>query len=111
MDKELIKQKIHKYCEKVKNGFNNTVKWAEEHPAAAAMIVAGTGTALTKGVKYAQIYADHIHRTHDFYDPRRGLYVRTRRTPTTRELLEIDRRYKNGESYVSILADLGLTKR
>lgn len=43
-----------------------------------------------------------------FYDPRTGRYSYSRRPLDWRETEELDRRYRNGESYSSILHDMRL---
>lgn len=111
MNKEQLNEKFKGFKEKAKETCFGILTLIEEHPVASAMLISVSVKVVSKAIKCAGIYNDNVHRNRDFYDPRRGMYVRTRRTPTTRELLEIDRRYKNGESYVSILADLGLTRR
>lgn len=45
-----------------------------------------------------------------YYDRRRGHYVETRRKLKSSELLELDKRYKNGEDYTTILNSMRLTK-
>lgn len=45
-----------------------------------------------------------------YYDKRRGHYVETRRKLNSRELRELDRRYKNGEDYSEILYSMKLMK-
>ena len=45
-----------------------------------------------------------------YFDKRRGHYVETRRKLNSRELLELDRRYKAGEDYTEILYSMRLTK-
>ena len=46
----------------------------------------------------------------DMYDRRAGHYVSVKRKLTGRELEELDRRYKSGESYSKILSDMRLLK-
>lgn len=52
---------------------------------------------------------DKLHERR-FYDPRKGRYVESRRKLNTKEELELERRYNQGESYRSILYDMGLLK-
>ena len=66
------------------------------------------GTVDVAGV--AKLHEDKVHRERDFYDPRVGKTTRASRKLKSYELNEIERRYNRGESYQSILFDMGLWK-
>lgn len=54
--------------------------------------------------------ADDKHRKTEMWDPVEGHWWKLRRELTSRELLEIEHRVKNGEPRGEVLADMGLLK-
>ncbi len=54
--------------------------------------------------------ADDKHRKTEMWDPVEGHWWKLRRELTSRELLEVEHRVKNGESRGEVLADMGLLK-
>lgn len=85
--------------------------YVKEHPLEAATTV-GTLFAGYKKLHSMRLdYVEEDRRHRDFYDPRTGKHVWARRKLTARELMRIDARYKAGDSYTQILADMGLLAR
>lgn len=91
---------------KLHNGYN----WAKDHPVETLSIIGGVATGASKAYKFAKLHEDKVHRERDFYDPRVGKTTRASRKLKSYELNEIERRYSRGESYQSILFDMGLWK-
>lgn len=89
-------------------------QWASEHREEAiglATVVVTGAVSLTKlavrdnNRRKAEQYKD-LH----WYDPSLGKYLTLKRKATAKEILEVDRRHKNGESITSILDDMRLIK-
>lgn len=57
---------------------------------------------------YDTRYMTRDERDRRFYDNRMGRYVYARRVPSNYEMQEIERRYRDGESYREILHSMGL---
>ena len=74
------------------------------------LVVAGlAGGAKIIGKIHASNREDYIHeRRH--WDPRAGEYYESRRKLNKREKLEMDERYRAGESKIQILNSMGLLK-
>ena len=95
---------------KFKDGALKAAYWAADNKE----IVIATGTLLLGGARLA--YKQHNQNREDrirerrFYDPRKGRYSEARRNLSKKELNQIERRYDSGESYRSILDDMGLLK-
>ena len=107
-----LKQKL-KIEEKKRKAKENALKfayWAADNKE----VVIGVGTLILGGARLG--YKQHKQNREDrirerrFDDPRKGRYSEARRNLSRKELGEIERRYDNGESYRSILDDMGLLK-
>ena len=72
-------------------------------PAIAATV--GIAKHTSRAYKAKQ---EELHWERDFYDPRTGTHYTTKRTPSQRQRVEIDRRFRNGEMKGEILRDMGL---
>lgn len=120
--KEKIMSAAKRVCNAAKKIWNGIIdilsawsgkafNYVKEHPLEAATTV---GTLFAGYKKLHSMRLDYIEedrRHRDFYDPRTGKHVWARRKLTTRELMRIDARYKAGDSYTQILADMGLLAR
>lgn len=95
---------------KVVDAATKTVKWVKENPIAAATIAGAVASSASKGYRAYRLHEEKVARDRRFYDPRTGKYTTSRRNLKGWELDEIEERYNNGESYNSILRDLGLRK-
>lgn len=60
--------------------------------------------------KHEVIKSEQNHRDLDHYDPRTGVWSQSKRKLSKKERLVMDERYKNGESKIKILEDLGVLK-
>lgn len=104
------KLKIEQKKRQIKENALKFAYWAADNKE----IVIGVGTLILGGARLG--YKQHKQNREDrirerrFYDPRKGRYSEARRNLSKKELGEIERRYDNGESYRSILDDMGLLK-
>lgn len=104
------KLKIEEAKRKAKETALKAAYWAADNKE----LVIGAGTLLLGGARLA--YKQHAQNREDrirerrFYDPRKGRYSEARRNLSKKELNQIEKRYDNGESYRSILDDMGLLK-
>lgn len=101
--REGLKRKAKGAIDGVKKKVNQFVDWAMLHPGEAiAILTLGAGV-LKKGCGTIESVAENRRRDLDFYDPRTGRHTIAKRRPSARESVEIDRRYRAGESYEEIL--------
>lgn len=107
-------RKIKKLIKKLVSWIKKTVKavgrWISKNKE--YLVMAGPLVAATVA-KLSRMYMTHredVIRERRFYDPRFGRYSTARRRLRPRELRVVDERYAAGESYRSILDDLGLLK-
>ena len=104
------KLKVEEAKRKAKETALKAAYWAADNKE----VVIGAGTLLLGGARLG--YKQHKQNREDrirerrFYDPRKGRYSEARRNLSKKELTQIERRYDNGESYRSILDDMGLLK-
>lgn len=61
-----------------------------------------------KVVSRNKVAKEEKRRARDYYDPRTGRHWVCKRTPSMKDQLRIEARYKAGESYGSILKDMKL---
>ena len=118
MDKTLLKFKFEsakrKAAEVAGKGIELAkagIEYTKENKEIIIPIVIGGTTIAKKMAKEHSAKQEEKNRLTRYYDPRRGKYTHTKRIPTNREALEIERRYDAGESYRSILSDMGLARR
>jgi len=107
---EQIKAWARQKAARAKMKAGDVVRWIKEHPVEAAALGTAAVTVANKGAKIYGIHSEMKRRDTDFYDPRTGTHAFTRRRLKAREQAEIDRRYNQGESYVSIFNDMNLLK-
>lgn len=109
-DKVRFKIKVEQAKRKVLNGIYQTVNWCVHNKELALGIAAaGVGTAKVVGKLGAAKREDYVHEIRH-WDPRAGEYYESRRKLNKREKLEMDARYRAGESKIQILNDMGLLK-
>lgn len=89
-----------------------TINWCKEHPKETiAILVVGSGV-ISQTTKFInkQYTLNEMKRLKELsiYDRSNGHYYYMKRTPTTNEWLEIERRKKAGESIGMILKDMNL---
>ena len=102
------KRKVTDWWNNTKRKANDLVDWALEHPSEALTAAAAIGGVLKVSSRTLRVFAENRRRDLDFYDPRTGRHVWAKRKPTARESVEIDRRYRAGESYEQILWEMRL---
>jgi hypothetical protein len=111
------------FKEKVTDSFRRGVDWTKQkaenigtvikdHPQETLAVVCILGPGLLKcansAIRYRQQQAQLRYDECDYYDNRTAEHWYTKRPLTTREKLELERRYQNGESKGSILKSKGL---
>lgn len=108
------KLKVKTEAERIRRAFKDTVRdiweFCKDNPAEAAAI-AGSGAIIArKAVKAHEINAEDRRRRKDFYDPRSGDHVITKRPLTPKQKVEVDRRRREDEkeTYVHIFDDMGI---
>lgn len=110
-DGKIIKQKPS-FWSRFKSKCKATVDWCKEHSKETiAILVVGSG-AISQTTKFInkQYTLNEMKRLKErsIYDRSNGHYYYMRRTPTTNEWLEIERRKKNKEPIGLILKDMNL---
>ena len=110
INKEQLKRKVKTFAKEAKEKAGMVANYCVEHPVEALSIVSAASVGLNRFYKYKQTKAEDRRREVDFYDNRLGTHAIARRPLTMKEALEVERRYKNGESYKSILWDMRLMK-
>lgn len=105
---EKAKDKVKCGAKKVGDAAIGVVNWTKENPFAAAMLAAAGAKIISTGARSYSLHAEGLRRERDFYDPRTGRHTITKRNLRPWESEEVDFRYDNGESYVSIFRDMGI---
>lgn len=103
-------QKIQEIKYEAKKKVQNAINWTmanKEFVLMAAPVVIG-GVKLLSKSNTARV--ERITKETMEYDPRTGHYWKIKRRMNTKEALEFDRRYRNGESKGDILASMRLLK-
>lgn len=109
-DKVKFKLKVEQAKRKVVSGVKSAAAWCMENKELVAVMAGGgLGIAKVMGKIHGAHREDYVHdRRH--WDPRAGEYVESRRKLSKCERLELDERYRAGESKIHILDDMGLLK-
>lgn len=112
VDDRTFKQKVHDFKVRLVEKWDQFITWCKENPETAlgALIFALPiiGKVLTSIFRFLRtVFEDYADKT-DFYDPRTGEHWYTRRPLTSREKLNLERRYNNGESKGKILHEMHL---
>lgn len=107
---EKVKAKTEEIKSKAIDKGRKTADWVISHPVESLALMGAVTSAVSKGYKCAKLYEDKVHRERDFYDPRCGKTTRAKRKLKPWEYDEVEFRYESGESYNSILRDMGLRK-
>ena len=105
-----VKKLIKKFVSWIKKTAKVVGRWISKNKE--YLVMAGPLVAATVA-KLSRMYMTHredVIRERRFYDPRFGRYSTACRRLRPRELRVVDERYAAGESYRSILDDLGLLK-
>ncbi len=86
------------------------VDFVRYNPGEAAAIASAAGLIATKATKAYVVHAEDRRRKCDFYDPRTGDHVVTKKPLSQKQHVAVDRRYREnrGESYVSIFDSMGI---
>lgn len=117
MDKTLLQFKIEATKRKAKSAIGKGMEiskagleYVSENKEVIIPVAMGGMAIAKKMANSHKVKAEEKDRLTRFYDCRNGRYTYTKRIPKGREEAEIERRYKSGESYRSILTDMGLAK-
>ena len=116
-----MREKLRKLKEKIKTRFWRTVNYLQDLIAnRPEVVVAFLGLMATIARSLLKMHHNYNlnKRVKDekelktcyYYDKRHGHYVKTIRPLTGKELLELDKRYKKGESYSEILSSMKLLR-
>ena len=112
-----IKDGIKSASDNAMSLYKKGKKWCKENEELindlkklAPVIIAGAVWLRGQSSAKHKRYLDRFEKETRFYDPRLGRYSYTRRMPTPNELLEIEKRYRSGESYRRILDDLRILR-
>lgn len=116
IDFKEFKQKRDSFCNKVRVGFQNayfTVKrTVQEHPTESIVLattVASGGYKLANSlIRAHQNNQERRYNMRHEYDNRTSEHWYAKRNLTTKQKLEIERRYNNGESKGQIMRSMGL---
>lgn len=119
MTKEELKQKAKvwkweldnwAYCqeEKLKWLWNNHSK----EIIVLVPVLTATAEKMIRGIRRSRNLKEEKYLKENYiYDRSRGCYIELRRKLTNRELLELDRRKRNGESLIEILSSMRVMKK
>lgn len=107
---ERIKRKIKAIIKKFVDGIKAAVKWIADNKEVAIIAFPAIAAVCGKATKVYMTRREDLIRERRFYDPRFGRYSTARRRLKPAELRQVDERYAAGESYRSILDDMGLLK-
>lgn len=105
-----LKNEFNKAKAAVCKAANDVKNFVVNNPVESAAIAGAAMTIVSKGTKAYCTHAENVRRETDFYDTRTGTHAHAKRRLKTREQTEIDERFRNGESYISILNDMNLLK-
>ena len=119
MTKEELKQKAkvwrweldnwaYRQEEKAKRFWN---EHKEEIIVLGPILVVSTEKLIRSARRRQNLKEEKYLKENYVYDRSRGCYIELRRKLTNRELLELDRRRRNGESLIEILSSMRVTKR
>lgn len=104
---ELRKRKAQ---EVVCKAYNNTVKFVNDNKEFLVVAVPSASMAVKKMVTAASSAREDKDRKVRFYDHKLGCYWYAKRPLKPKELLNVQNRLKQGESYGDILASMKLLK-
>ena len=108
--KEARKRKLMRFVDKAKETGTRGLNWALDHPLetlGGITALAGVGK---KALSMNKVKTEERRRETEFYNPRTGMYAKTRRPLTSKEKEYAERRFKNGESWTEIFSDMKLLK-
>lgn len=119
MTKEELNQKVKIWKWEINNWVyrqEEKAKWLwDNHSKEIVVLVpvaVATAEKLIRGVRRSHNLKEEKYLKENYvYDRSRGCYIELRRKLTNRELLELDRRKKNGESLIEILASMRVMKK
>ena len=105
-----IKKKAYEALAMIKRAFFAVVNFMKENPLVAVALIGLAKSLLTNSSRLISQYHDRERHDRGFFDRRKGKWSYAKKTPNRYQLEEIEWRYNNGESYRSILDDLGILK-
>lgn len=114
IDERTFKQKVHDAAstvkQKVEDGAKAVKKTVTDHPVESLTVLCFLGPGLLKvantAIRGAQINKETRYNECDYYDPRTGEHWYTKKPLTANQKLNLEQRYKLGESKGSILRDM-----
>lgn len=97
---------------KAKDAWNGTKQFVSDNKSAIMFYTFVLGPGLIKltdtAMKSRRMNKERRYDECDYYDPRTGEHWYTRKPLSTYQKLELERRYKNGESKGSILRSMNM---
>ena len=114
IDERTFKQKVHDTVstvkQKVEDGAKAVGKTVKEHPVEsftlACIALPGVLKCANSAIRASQASKEARYNECDYYDPRTGEHWYTRKPLTANQKLNLEQRYKLGESKGSILRDM-----
>lgn len=110
VDETKFERWIRQRIAKAKAAVFKVVDFAVENPLLTAIVVGSASSAISKGASAYKTFAEDRRRRRDFFDPRTGMHVLTRRNLDSQETAYVDRRYRAGDSYAQIFNDMKVLK-
>jgi hypothetical protein len=95
---------------RVKESGKNLLHYCAEHPMVAIAITSAAATGIQKGTKLWIDHTETVRRDRSFWDPRVGKYTKIRRKLKPYEQVQAEARFKAGEGWSEIFADMDLLK-
>jgi hypothetical protein len=116
VDNRTLKQKIkdgwYKICDRATESYDNVKRKVEEHPAEAFTLtmvaIPGVLKIINSIIRAHSQNQVAKHDKCDIYDPRTGEHWYTKRPLTSKQQLNLEQRYKAGESKGRILDSMNL---
>ena len=107
---EARKRKLMGVVEKAKQAGIRGVNWCLDHPIEALGGITAVAGVSKKALSVNKVKTEERSRETEFYNPRTGMYSKTRRPLTSKEKAYAEMRFKNGDSWTEIFSDMKLLK-
>lgn len=114
LKKELFKEKMRRKAreakDKAKEAAGKAVVTVVNHPAESLAVFTGVVALSKKGMQLHKVKMEDKRRLCDFYDPRCGRHVITKRPLTRKESIRAQKLYDSDKNarWATILDDMGL---
>lgn len=95
---------------KVKTGTGKLVHYCADHPLVTITLASAGASVIQRGSKLWIDHSETVRRDRSFWDPRIGKYTKTKRKLSPYEQVEAEARFKAGEGWSEIFADMDILK-